>query len=69
MSARTTWRYDRDEASSPHGVVAAKPEDAVGIAVRTAREAAATPSSLTDVIFACLDEGTYESYIRAGIPG
>lgn len=24
MSSRTTWRYDRDEATSPHGIVAAK---------------------------------------------
>lgn len=38
MSQRTTWRYDRDEATSPHGVVAAKHELAAEAGAEVLRE-------------------------------
>ncbi|MDQ2653459.1 MAG: gamma-glutamyltransferase [Chloroflexota bacterium] len=38
MSSRTTWRYDRDEATSPHGVVAAKHELAAEAGAEVLRE-------------------------------
>ena len=38
MSSRTTWRYDRDEAASPHGVVAAKHELAAEAGAGVLRE-------------------------------
>lgn len=38
MSSRTTWRFDRDEAVSPHGVVAAKHELAAEAGAQVLRE-------------------------------
>lgn len=38
MSSRSTWRYDRDEATSPHGVVAAKHELAAEAGADVLRE-------------------------------
>jgi gamma-glutamyltranspeptidase/glutathione hydrolase len=38
MSSRTTWRYERDEATSPHGVVAAKHELAAEAGAEVLRE-------------------------------
>ena len=51
------------------GIYGYPAEEATAIAVRTVREAIATPSSITDVTFVCFDERTLELYIRSGIPG
>lgn len=51
------------------GIYGYPAEEATGIAVRTVRETTATPSSLADVIFACLDERALELYVRNGVTG